>query len=128
MKDPIKRLPEQKGRISHLCRTWSIPLDSRWLPSALSLMPVTVSLCPSRENKILSARRSQQWMRLSRPPQKARELSSEKATDVMGNLCFRDAVEYFQRVSHNNAVQSSEPVRTKGSPRLAATIELTCLV
>jgi len=56
------------GRISHTRNVLSIALDSRWEPSGLSAMPVTLSVWPLCVDSSASLRRSHTLMLLSMLP------------------------------------------------------------
>ena len=80
-----RSLPWMKGLTSQILTELSIELETRWLPSGLTEIPVTVSKCPSKENSMAFFFKLIALMELSKPPKKIYSPAIaplENATDV----------------------------------------------
>mmetsp|Transcript_15997 Transcript_15997/g.46937 ORF Transcript_15997/g.46937 Transcript_15997/m.46937 type:complete len:240 (+) Transcript_15997:357-1076(+) len=116
-----RRSPAEKGRMSHSRSTRSMPLESNFVPSGLTLIPVTVSLCPCMAKDTMPCRRSHALTSLSIPPENTRFSSKENATHVTAKPASNDPVGRRDLGSQIRALPSSPPLTKCISPFATST-------
>mmetsp|Transcript_1901 Transcript_1901/g.2957 ORF Transcript_1901/g.2957 Transcript_1901/m.2957 type:complete len:250 (+) Transcript_1901:605-1354(+) len=105
------------GRMSHTRIVLSMELLSKWLPSGLRAMPVTVSEWPLHVMNTLAFLRSQTLMVLSTPPVYTWSPASLNAAQVRGYLSVSVTTDLRARRSSSLEVESSDAVMIRGLPR-----------